>query len=174
MILSRSHKHHPVATVLIRKVQPHVIRLLSILLCIQQTHLSKKKKDRSPIQFKSLLRSCLYRHKNFVVSCIFPEFSLTFFSSIEQCKKIQLNKYCKYQCCAAITYFQVNVVVLQLALWNQWPLHRTKLCALWDASLRKHSAQETVNVQDQRKTGSCFGHHRPVGDGVERTVLQTN
>lgn len=109
-----------------------------------------------------------------MVSCIFPEFSLTFFYSIEQCKKIQLNKYCKYQCCAAITYFQVNVVVLQLALWNQWPLHRTKLCALWDASLRKHSAQEAVNVQDQRKTGSCFGHHRPVGDGVERTVLQTN
>lgn len=105
-----------------------------------------------------------------MVSCIFPEFSLTFL----QCKKIQLNKYCKYQCYTAITYFQVNVVVLQLALWNQWPLHRTKLCALWDASLRKHSAQEAVNVQDQRKTGSCFGHHRPVGDGVERTVLQTN
>lgn len=34
-----------------------------------------------------------------------------------------------------LTYFQVNVAVLQFTLRNQRCLHRTKLCALWDSSL---------------------------------------
>lgn len=42
VVLSRSHEHHPVTTVFIRKVQPHVVRLLSIFLYIQQAQLRKQ------------------------------------------------------------------------------------------------------------------------------------
>lgn len=68
----------------------------------------------------------------------------------------------------------MNVVFLQFALRNQGSLHRTKLRALWDASLGEHPAQETINVEDQRQAGPGFGHHRPVGDGVQRAVFQTH
>lgn len=71
-------------------------------------------------------------------------------------------------------YFQMNVVVLQFTLRNQRSLHRTKLCALWDASLGEHAAQEAVDVEGQRQAGPRLGHHGPVGDGVQRAVLQTH
>lgn len=68
----------------------------------------------------------------------------------------------------------MNVVFLQFTLRYQGSLHRTKLCALWDASLGKHTTQEAIDVEDQRQTGTGLGHHRPVGDGVQGTVLQTH
>lgn len=68
----------------------------------------------------------------------------------------------------------MNVVFLQFALRNQGSLHRTELCALWDASLGEHPAQEAIDVEDQRQTGPSLGHHRPVGDGVQGAVLQTH
>lgn len=71
-------------------------------------------------------------------------------------------------------YFKTNVVILQFTLRNQGSLHRTKLCALWDASLGEHPAQEAVDVEDQRQTGPGLGHDRSVGDGVQRAVLQTH
>lgn len=68
----------------------------------------------------------------------------------------------------------MDVVILQLVLGNQRSLHRAKLCALWDPSLREDSTQEAVDVEDQRQTGPGLGHDRPVGDGVQRAVLQTH
>lgn len=68
----------------------------------------------------------------------------------------------------------MNVVFLQFILRNQGTLHRTKLCALWDASLGEHPAQEAIYVEDQRQTGPGLGHHRPVRDGMQRSVLQTH
>lgn len=68
----------------------------------------------------------------------------------------------------------MNVVILQFARRNQGSLYRTKLCALWDASLGEHPAQEAIDVEDQRQTGPGFGHDRSVGDGVQRAVLQTH
>lgn len=68
----------------------------------------------------------------------------------------------------------MNVVFLQFTLGNQGSFHRTKLCALWDASLGEHPTQEAIDVEDQRQTGPGFGHHWPVGDGVQRAVLQTH
>lgn len=68
----------------------------------------------------------------------------------------------------------MNVVFLQFTLGYQGCLHRTKLCALWDASLGEHPAQEAIDVEDQGQTGTGLGHHRPVRDGVQRAVLQTH
>ncbi len=68
----------------------------------------------------------------------------------------------------------MNVVILQFTLRNQRSLHRTKLCALWNASLGENAAQEAIDVKDQRQTGPSLGHHGPVGDGVQRAVLQTH
>lgn len=53
-------------------------------------------------------------------------------------------------------YFEMNVVILKLALRNKGRLHRTKLCAFWDASLCKNSTQEAVHVEDQRQAGTSF------------------
>lgn len=68
----------------------------------------------------------------------------------------------------------MDVVVLQFALTDQVSLHRTELRALGDASLGEHSAQEAIDVEDQRQAGSGLGHHGPVGDGVQRAVLQAH
>lgn len=56
----------------------------------------------------------------------------------------------------------MNVVFLQFTLRDQGPLYRTKLSTLWNASLGEHPPKETINVEDQRETGSGLGHHRPV------------
>lgn len=74
----------------------------------------------------------------------------------------------------ASVYFKMNVVVLQFTLRNQGSLHRSKLSALWDASLGEHPTQEAIDVQNQRQTGPGLGHHRPVGDGVKGPVLQAH
>lgn len=66
----------------------------------------------------------------------------------------------------------MNVVFLQFTLRDQGRLHRAKLCALWDASLGEHPAQEAINIEDQRQTGTRLGQHRPIGYGVQRAVLQ--
>lgn len=76
--------------------------------------------------------------------------------------------------CRALFYFQMNVVVLQFSLRQQGSLHRTKLRALWDASLGEDTTQEAVDVEDQRQTGPGLGHHGPVGDGVQGAVLRTH
>lgn len=68
----------------------------------------------------------------------------------------------------------MNEVVLQFTLRSQGSLHRTKLCALRDAPLGEHSAQEAIDVEDQRQTGPGLGHHRPVGDGVQRAVQRAH
>ena len=73
-----------------------------------------------------------------------------------------------------LTYFQMKIVVLQLALRKQGRLHRAKLGALWDASLGEHATQEAVDVKDQRQAGPGLGHHGPVGDGVQGPVLPTH
>lgn len=44
VVLRRSHKHHPVAGVFIRKVQPRVVGLLDIFRCIQQAKLQQQDK----------------------------------------------------------------------------------------------------------------------------------
>lgn len=53
----------------------------------------------------------------------------------------------------------MNIVFLQFTLRDQGPLHRTKLGTLWNASLGEHSTQETIDVEDERQTGTSFGHH---------------
>lgn len=68
----------------------------------------------------------------------------------------------------------MNVVFLQFTLRHQRCLHWTKLGTLWDASLGENPSQEAIYVEDQRKTGPSLGHHRPVGDRVQRAVLQTH
>ncbi len=72
-----------------------------------------------------------------------------------------------------MSYFQVDVRVLQFALSHQRPLYRTELCAFGDPSLGKDSAQEAVDIQDERKTGPSLGHHRAAEDGVQRAVFYT-
>lgn len=68
----------------------------------------------------------------------------------------------------------MNVVFLQFTLRDQGPLHRTELRALWNASLGEHSTQETINVEDERQTGTGLSHHRPVQYGVQGPVFQTH
>lgn len=70
-----------------------------------------------------------------------------------------------------MSYFQVDVSVLQFALSHQRPLYRTKLCAFGDTPLGKDSAQEAVDIQDERKAGPSLGHHRAVQDRMQRTVF---
>ena len=41
VVLSRPHEHHPVTAVLVREVQPHVLDLLSVFLCIQHAQLEE-------------------------------------------------------------------------------------------------------------------------------------
>lgn len=65
-------------------------------------------------------------------------------------------------------------MILQFTLRNQRPLDRTELCAFWDAPLGEHAAQEAIDVEHQGQTGPSLGHHRPVGDGVQWTVFQTD
>lgn len=63
----------------------------------------------------------------------------------------------KFQVALAIeiclTYFQMNVMILQFTLRYQRCFHRTKLCAFWDASLGEHPTQEAIDVEYQRQTG---------------------
>lgn len=53
MILSRPHKHHPVATFLVRKLQPQVVGLLDVFFYIQLAKLTKEgKPDYSDVKNK--------------------------------------------------------------------------------------------------------------------------
>lgn len=76
--------------------------------------------------------------------------------------------------CRTPSYLQVDVVVLQFTLRTQRRLDRAELRALRDAPFGEDSTQEAIDVKDQRQTGPGPGQHRPVVDGMERTVQQTD
>lgn len=65
----------------------------------------------------------------------------------------------------------MNITVFQLRLRDKGSLHGAKLSALGNAPFGEHTSKEPVDVEDQRKAGSCSGEHRPVGDGVQGAML---
>lgn len=96
VVLSGPYEHHPVTAVLVGKVQPRVVRLLSIRASVQRAQLS----DKRVTSTSETLRPAPFQV--FIITG---------------------------------TYFQMDVVILQVTRRDQRSLHGTELCALWDTSL---------------------------------------
>lgn len=71
-------------------------------------------------------------------------------------------------------YLQMDIAVFELSLSDQGSFHRPKLRTLWDTPFGEHTSQKPVYIEHQGKAGPCPGQHRPVWDGMQRSVFWTH